>query len=535
MTNRWKGGVLWVLLCAGLGSACSRELDDVVKVPVDQGPSHRLEDPGDWSTEPLAACPVLPAGSTSAACGTLESFDLSACSRDSLGAVRGAGIFNLHVIGNDILTNDNSQGTGAVRILEDGRVFQDGVPFPESRLDESTFFVSRGGTLQDGRAYRTSMVGCKAEGATRLTGCFVNCLGGTPAFQGTFELEKVRRREGEAEGSNLELVGEGVVPQGTVADVFVAKGHAYVVSLEDAFKGPGGLYVFDLADRKAPRLVKNVFFPGDSYWNGVWAKDDALYVASAARGLLVFDISDPANPVLVSALPSGGGVNVHTVFVAMDRLYAMAISPAPVTLIFDVKNAREPVLLGRYADPSVNPSVASFPHDATAWGNRLFVNHWRAGLLVLDVSDPANVVKVGEYVSPRATSHTNRWHYVNNRLIVFEGGEDWGAHVRAIDMTDPKDPILVGEYRLTPGVSVHNMELKGNRLYLSHYQHGVRVLDVTRPSEMKEVAYYNTWRATDRARGLMFYDGAIGVRIPDDGYVYVIDTSRGLLIFEEVE
>ncbi|MFY2556783.1 LVIVD repeat-containing protein [Corallococcus terminator] len=527
-------GVLVASLCLSAVSGCSRELTDVVEVPVNQGPTQILEDHGDWAPEPLATCPLLPRSGAAAECGTPESFDLSACERDSLTRLNAVGHFTVNVIGNDILQKANNQFTGAMNFLAEGGVLYDGRFMREVSVEGNTFFLSNHGTLPDGRAYRSSFVGCEAPNPGRVMGCYVSCLAGEPTFQATFEAEKVQRRAGEEESQGLTLVGEAVLGQGVVADVFVTQGHAYVVSLSDSLAGPGGLFVYDLSDRSQPRLVNSITYPGDSYWNSVWAKGNALYVASAARGLLVFDIAEPANPKLLRSLPDGRAIDAHTIHGDNDRLYVMSASPTPETLIFNVKNEREPVLLGRYADPSVNPMVASFPHDATSWGTRLFVNHWAAGLLVLDVSDPTNVVKQGEYVYPRATSHTNRWHYVNNRLIVFEGGEDWGAHVRALDMTDLEEPVLIGEYRLSQGVSVHNMELKDGLLYLAHYQHGVRVLDVTRPSQMREVAYFNTWRGTDRARGLSFYDGAIGMRIPGDGYVYVIDTSRGLLIFEEL-
>lgn len=48
-----------------------------------------------------------------------------------------------------------------------------------------------------------------------------------------------------------------------------------------------------------------------------------------------------------------------------------------------------------------------------------------------------------------------------------------------------------------------------------------------------EVGYYNTWREDDPGRGRSFFDGAIGIRAPGDGYIYVAETSRGLMIFDE--
>jgi hypothetical protein len=524
-------GVTWLVGAAlvGCGSGPVEETP-VVSPPVQE---LKKEDRGDWEPEPLAECPVITDGSTTAECGTLESFDLSGCDAESLEPLEAQGAFTLHRVGNDILANDNSQGIYGLRFSAEGQAFLDGFPMRETRVDSRTFFLTRYGTFRDGRAWRSSFVGCKGRGHHRVTGCFASCVGGVPTYQATFEAEKVVRRPGEAEAFGLTLTGEAAVPRGVAADVYVAHGHAYVVSLADTFAGPGGLFVYDLSDRAAPRLVKSITFPGDSYWNGVWAKDDALYVASGDRGVLVFDLANPADPLFLRALPGGGYLDAHTLYGDGNRLYAMSASPTPQTLIFDVTNAKQPVLLNRHQDPSVDPSVATFPHDAMAQGDRLYVSHWRAGLLILDVSDPLNVVKLGQYQYPRSTTHTSRVGRFGDRVIAFEGGEDWGAHLRVLDITDPAAIQLIGEYRLTPGVSIHNMELKGDRLFLSHYQHGVRVLDVSLPQRPREVAYFNTWRATDRLRGNSFYEGAIGIRLPGDGYVYAVDTSRGLLIFPE--
>lgn len=530
----WLRGAVASLLAAGTSlTGCAPErVEEAPPAPI---PAQELkkEDRGDWEPERLAECRLITDGSSTAECGTLESFDLSGCDAESFEALDAQGSFTLHIVDDKILENDNLQGIGGLKFLPDGSVLGNGFPMTETRVDSRTFFLTDQFTFPDGRAVRQSFVGCKARGRHRVTGCFVSCLEGEAPVQATFEAEKVVRRPGEGESSGLTLTGEAAVPRGEAVDVYVTHGHAYVVALRKTFAGPGGLFVYDLSDRASPRLVKSITFPGDSYWNGVWAKDDALYVASGDTGVLVFDISNPADPVFLRALPGDGPRDVHTLYADGNRLYAMSIWPSEVTLIFDVTDAKQPVLLGRYQDPSVRPGVLSFPHDAMAQGDRLYVSHIRAGLLILDVSDPLNVVKLGQYSYPRSTTHTSRVGRFGDRVIAFEGGEDWGAHLRVLDITDPAHIRLIGEYRLSPGISIHNMELKGDRLFVSHYQHGVRVLDVSRPEHPREIGYYNTWREADPYRGYSFFDGAIGIRLPGDGYLYAVDTSRGLLIFPE--
>ncbi|NOK37725.1 hypothetical protein HMI49_31445, partial [Corallococcus exercitus] len=43
----------------------------------------------------------------------------------------------------------------------------------------------------------------------------------------------------------------------------------------------------------------------------------------------------------------------------------------------------------------------------------------------------------------------------------------------------------------------------------------------------------NAYRETDPKRLGFVYEGVMGMRVPGDGYVYAVDTSRGLLIFNE--
>ncbi len=65
----------------------------------------------------------------------------------------------------------------------------------------------------------------------------------------------------------------------------------------------GELTVFDVTDKRNPVFKTSFSIPGDNYWNGAWAKRDALYVASDVLGVVVFDISNPGQPMLLRSVP----------------------------------------------------------------------------------------------------------------------------------------------------------------------------------------------------------------------------------------
>ena len=189
------------------------------------------------------------------------------------------------------------------------------------------------------------------------------------------------------------------------------------------------------------------------------------------------------------------------------------------------------MLLNRYSAPG--SQEAGYTHDAFAYQGRLYINHWELGYIIADVSNPSEIRQLGKYQYRNQSSHANAVGTIAGRTIAFEGGEGYDTHLRVLDVTHPSHMVKIGEWRLRPQSSIHNMVLVGTRLYIAYYHEGVRVLDVSDPSQPRQIAYFNTFRETDFERGCSLYEGALGMRVPGDGYVYVVDSSRGLLIFRE--
>ncbi|QRK11337.1 hypothetical protein JQX13_15430 [Archangium violaceum] len=479
-----------------------------------------LVDPGR-----LSACRIINDGGTSEHCGDPSYVDLSACNRDTLAQVPRGGHYNL-------VLRSEAAGTlfgGNVLFSADGGTgLANGRPITTLLQDGRTLHFSAQTTQSDGGTQSYNLAACESPGGTDFTGCYFTCTNGRVNGKGsTFRATRLTWREGESESSGLRLVSESHVALGRPADVHVTRGYAYVVSMD--YKGrTGGLTVFDVSDKSAPVLKKVVTLPSDSYWNSAWTQDNTLYVASDERGVLVFDISQPADPWLLKDVP-GRSINVHTVFVDGNRLYAATTSDSGV-LIFDISTPQSPTLLNQYLAPNTVGFPA--PHDMFARDGQLYVAHGSVGLVVADASNPSDVRTLGTYSFPNQYSHATVVGTFAGRTIAFEGGENIDAHLRVLDITDPARMVKIGEFRLRDAISIHNMVLVGQRLYIAWYQEGLRVLDVSNPTKPTQVAYFNTYRETDPGRD-DFLDGAIGLRVPGDGYVYVVDMARGLLILRE--
>jgi hypothetical protein len=452
-----------------------------------------------------------------------EAFDLSACNRSSLQAVGAEGIWNLQ------LTLGGGVSLHALRLGAASTLL--GLPVSERRTEGDSFYVAADARAQDGSPLRYTLVGCEASAPGRLRGQFRLCVNGRRAadLEGTFEAARLGWREGEPQASGLQLVAERALTLergGAAVDVFVSGGYAYVSALAD------GLAIYDVRNPEAPqRVAVRLPSEGDS-WMQARLKGAVLMVASVRRGIILFDVSDPSAPRQLRTLPETA-VEVQSLLVDGDRLFAVSPSPRGDVLLYDLSRPDQPVLQSRFVVADSDPTLGELPMDVAVLGNRLYISHWSYGLAVAEVTDLRKPTLLGAYRYPKAASRSVAVGSFGNRTLAFELSESWDGRVRVLDVSAPEGIGQIGEFRLRSEVAPHSMALSGSRLYTAWNQEGLRVLDVSVPSEPRQVAHYNTWRDSDPRRGLSFYEGLSGLHVPGDGFIYAAETSRGLLIFRE--
>lgn len=326
--------------------------------------------------------------------------------------------------------------------------------------------------------------------------------------------------------SGLSLVGE----LGT-ADGRRLAGLNLVVDGQRAYlAGLGGLEIIDVSDPAAPRSVGAY---GGS-WNDVRVVNDGTNVVAFLapyRGehTEVVDVTDPSEPKLVMQLEYS-----HSVFV-QDRngkkeLFLATYNESVPR--FDVTAPLTPVREGM----AIVPGEPSGVHDLFVAGDRIHANNTTQGLVVFDVSDGlGNPVELGRF--RLAYSHASWAGTIGNRQLILTGDEGMGtpvggAHLSILD-GDPQSPTFMQElakYQSRPEVSIHNFEVHGTKAYIAYYQDGVRIVDLSDPTQPREVAHYNTW-VDETAYGSSF-EGAVGIRKVGD-LIYVADLARGLMIFRE--
>jgi choice-of-anchor B domain-containing protein len=248
-----------------------------------------------------------------------------------------------------------------------------------------------------------------------------------------------------------------------------------------------GTAIYNLSDPYKPRRTGVIAGPF-SIWKELKVYRNYAYVVSEGggelEGLQIIDLTNPEEPRLARAY-NGAFSTAHTVAIdtANARCYAMGANSGGGGLrILDISNPTNPVLLGNWGDLYV--------HDAYIRGDTAYCACINAGkLMILDVSNPADIDTIGEVSYPNAATH-NAWPTEDNDYVLT-CDERGGGHLRVWDITDPTDIIQVDDYNPNPNASSHNVHVRGNLAFISYYTEGLRVLDITNPTNVLEKGFFD--------------------------------------------
>jgi len=274
-----------------------------------------------------------------------------------------------------------------------------------------------------------------------------------------------------------------------------------------AFLGEGpSLSILDISDPSSPSRVGKtapVSAPTQSHSDSVCVKEivvkeDYAYLAAGGAGLVVVDISDPADPVLVGRLNR----SVRGVDVAGDYAY---LADAYGLGIIDISDPTAPTEIGSYHNPGEGyDNVAihrNYAHLVDGYG-----------LHIVDVSDPTAPAEIGFYGSG--------W----TQAVAVEDDYVYLAHGRGlsiIDVSDPTAPTEMGFYGTSSWTDV--VAVAGSYAYIiAGYPRQLLVLDVSDPAVPMELGL---WRGPGNGSCVALAGDYAYVTL-EDGGLWVVDVSN---------
>ncbi|GAA3716737.1 hypothetical protein GCM10022224_098000 [Nonomuraea antimicrobica] len=309
-------------------------------------------------------------------------------------------------------------------------------------------------------------------------------------------------------------------------------------------------------------------------------------------GVLIWDVSDPADPRRITHWRTDGGTGTHRNLYDGGRYAHLAANMKGFTgniyVILDMADPAHPVEAGRWwvpgqekggqtPEPShlhgfccgsgAHVSLHGPPYPV---GNHVYLPYGAAGLIVLDISDVARPRQVGHLpFSPpfHAQFGVHGFLPIPERGIGFANSEDisYGKgpahHASIVDIKDPANPFLLSllpapvppkeaPYQDFAGrggwCGPHNfnhhqyhpdVEKQANLFYLAHFNAGLRVYDVSNPRLPREVGYFIPPEPRKRYGPLPAGDLVVqteDVVVDRRGHIYITDKNQGLWILRYV-
>ena len=156
-------------------------------------------------------------------------------------------------------------------------------------------------------------------------------------------------------------------------------------------------------------------------------------------------------------------------------------------------------------------------------------------LRVWDHTDEKQAIELGSSSYPNAEYTHSGWWSEDKQYVIVHDELDEQTHglnttLNIFDISSLSTPTLVGTWSGPTRAIDHNGFVRGNRYYMSTYERGLTVLDITDPSAPVEAGFFDTYPVSDNAG----FNGAWGVYpfLPS-GNILVSDINSGLYIIQD--
>jgi hypothetical protein len=355
--------------------------------------------------------------------------------------------------------------------------------------------------------------------------------------------------------------------------------------------GPG-FVILDITDPYSHRYIKHVPGPADTMTFQIQIADGKMITAMEAipdylgghegpwehEGFAIWDLEDPENPQKLGVFKTGGSGTHRNYYDGGQYVYATGLPDGydgHILQIVDISDPANPTEVSRWwregqwlAGGEGGVSAGTLLHGgAYVKGDRAYLPYSAGGFVILDISDKKTPKLVSDLPFSPPFEHYIAVHtalplqdrplvIVNSEAILENGAGSLG-YAGMVDVSDETKPRLISLFPLpepSPGSPYKNFVERGARFgphnqhqwqyqdvllndenvcFLTYFNAGLRVYDISDERLPKEIAYFLPPDPTDR-RGPWPTTGLIAqtedVLVDSRGYIFISDKNQGLYI-----
>jgi choice-of-anchor B domain-containing protein len=306
---------------------------------------------------------------------------------------------------------------------------------------------------------------------------------------------------------------------------------------------------------------------GNNVWRDVKVYNNHAFIVAdgvGAHGMQVFDLTtlrDGVDPDLtyngsqVLQYTGDGGAgdlvlgSCHNIVINETEGVAYLVGCNSANgggpIFLDITDPNNPSTLGDYTTGGYSHDAQVITYngpDSDYTGQQIYIgsNGNSNKVVILDVTDKANIIAINEFSYPQISYAHQGWFTEDQRYFILgdeTDEQDFGIQTKTLvfdfnDLdADFSDPALLNTYTGPTNAVDHNGYVKGDEFFLANYSAGLRVLDVptlTSPNNANaEIGYFDTFPSNNNAS----FGGAWSI-YPyfASGNIIISDRQSGLII-----
>jgi hypothetical protein len=312
----------------------------------------------------------------------------------------------------------------------------------------------------------------------------------------------------DAQNFNISFVSQHEPANTSIAfgDVW-AEGNIACLGIWTGYGTNYGVGIYDISNPATP-ILKSIYSSPISGHNqfelGAVRNKIGYFGSWSGGGVHIVSLTNLTSPTLLSQIGSSGGGHdqVHTVFLERNFLYEAAhVANVNTVKVIDVSNPFAPVFVRNIISTNAY-KVHQITASQKGVNTILYTSDFGNGGSSpgeTDIWDVSNVgtqpaIWLGRIISG-GSSHSSWPTPDGNTLVVCR--ETIGGDVRLYDISNPASPTL--QCAITPAsmglpaAIPHNPVVVSNLLFLSWYQNGIHIFDITDRTKPIHIGAYDTY------------------------------------------
>ena len=323
-----------------------------------------------------------------------------------------------------------------------------------------------------------------------------------------------------------------------------------------------GLAFVDITDASNPVFLGDLPLTEgarSSVWRDMKVYNNHVFIVAdnaGEHGMQVFDLmqlsGDFEQPATFEETALYTGIaSAHNVVINEDTGYAFVVGSSGGgdtcgggLHMVNIQDPTNPEFVGCFADTATGRNSTGYSHDAQCviyhgpdsdyTDREICFNSNETALSISDVTDKENPIALSNASYPNVAYAHQGWltddhayFYMNDELDEL-GGDIVGTRTLIWDVTDLEDPQLLKEHMSENLASDHNLYIRGNLMYQSNYQSGLRIFDISDVANPVEVGFFDTVPTGSDSPGF----GGSWSNYPyfESGSIIVTSMNEGLFI-----